>query len=531
MTDTDKLVLCGFMGTGKTTVGRVLAERMGGRFVDLDDVLEQRFGMPVRRIFEARGERVFRDAEREACAQVGALGATVVAVGGGAVLDPVNRKALAAFGSLVCLTASVAELERRLSDTRSRPLLQGDVPLARRIRALLDERRDAYEVVSFQVDTTGRTPQRICDAILSSLALRGQLDGLARLAVNTGGGDYDVCVGGGAMPALGRLLTSSVPETGAVALVTNPVVGALHGEVAVSSLRSAGLDVTVCEIPDGETHKTLATVSALYAKFVEMGLDRHGTVVALGGGVTGDTAGFAAATYLRGVRVVQVPTTLLAMVDASIGGKTGVDLPEGKNLVGAFKQPVLVVADPGVLTTLPTAERKNGMAEVIKHGIIDAPRLLERLGHGDVTIDTAFLTSAIRVKVDVVNEDPLELGRRAVLNLGHTFAHGFERVSGYRLPHGIAVGVGLCAAARLGRELGVSDVALEEQIVTVLERCGLPSRLEGLAVTDVRAAMGTDKKRVGNRLRFVVPRAVGGVTIVEAPDDKAVQAALRAVLG
>ena len=519
------------MGTGKTTVGPRLADRLGGRFVDLDDALEQRFGMPIHRVFAERGEEAFRAAERDLCTRVGSLGAVVVAVGGGAVLDEGNREALARFGQVVCLNASVDSLERRLEPSRSRrPMLQSSGTLADRIRTLLESRRAAYQSIPWQIDTTGRTPEQVCTTIENTLSLRSELGALTRLAVAAENGHYDVCVGAGALQAVGSLLRTVAPQGGAVALVTNPVVRAHHGDAVVKALSKADFDVRVCEVPEGERYKTLETVASLYDEFVELGLDRHGIVVALGGGVVGDMAGFAAATYLRGVRVVQVPTSLLAMVDASVGGKTGVDLPAGKNLVGAFKQPAMVVADPLALATLPEQELRGGMAEVIKHGILSAPGLFARLCDKDVAIDARFLAEAIRVKVDVVNEDPLEQGRRAVLNLGHTFAHGFEKVSEYRIGHGAAVGVGLRAAARLGQELGLTDVALEEAIVTALERWHLPVQFEGLSVSDVRDAMGADKKRVGRKLRFIVPRAIGDVTIVEAPEESAVEAALSSVL-
>lgn len=531
MTGEDRFVLCGFMGTGKTTVGRELAARLGGRFVDLDDLIEQRFGMSVTRIFELHGEEAFRKAEREACSRVGAWGADVVAVGGGAVLDPDCRRTLESFGLLVCLTASLEALEQRLAKQSHRPLLRGTKPLSSVIRELLEERRVHYEAVAWQVDTTGRTPAQTCDAILrsSATALRGKK--IARLAVNMAEVDYDVCVGPGLLSELGALLAAAPGPAGpTVALVTNPVVRALYGRDAERSLRASGFDVFTCDIPNGERSKTLPTVSGLYARFVELGLDRQGTVVALGGGVTGDVAGFAAATYLRGVRLVQVPTTLLAMVDAAVGGKTGVDLPEGKNLVGAFKHPACVVADPSVLATLPREEIAGGMAEVIKHALIGDPLLLSRIEGGDWTIGRSLLCAAIRVKVDVVNEDPFEMGRRAVLNLGHTFAHAFERASGYGLRHGMAVGLGLRAAARLGRVLGIGEEGLEDRILRLLEMCGLPTRLDGLSVMEARGAMATDKKRKGGRLRFVVPRRPGDVVVVDSVEERAIDEALGAVL-
>jgi 3-dehydroquinate synthase len=274
----------------------------------------------------------------------------------------------------------------------------------------------------------------------------------------------------------------------------------------------------------------LSTVQQLYDRFIEKRVDRRGVVVALGGGIVGDMAEFAAATYLRGVRFVQVPTTLLAMVDSSLGGKTGVDLPEGKNLVGAFKQPDLVVADPEVLGSLSASERTFGMAEVLKHAIIADSWLFSRIEKGNPAVDTMLLLRSIRVKVDVVGDDPWERGRRAILNLGHTFAHAFEKGSDFRLSHGAAVAVGLRASARLGSLVGVTKKGVEERILRALRVCGLPVGFDALSLQRVWEAMQVDKKRMGSRLRFVVPREIGEVVVVEAPDPEAVEGALRSVL-
>jgi 3-dehydroquinate synthase len=249
-------------------------------------------------------------------------------------------------------------------------------------------------------------------------------------------------------------------------------------------------------------------------------------VLSLGGGVTGDVAGFATATYLRGLRLVQVPTTLLAMVDASVGGKTGVDLPQGKNLVGAFKQPALVIIDPAVLATLPAVEFRSGMAEVIKHGLIGDPDLFADL-ESPVPIvpdgiPTSYLARALNVKIQVVEEDPFEEGRRAVLNLGHTVGHGLERLSGFRLRHGKAVAIGLVAAAWIAVALGRADPSLANRIEAALLAWGLPVRWPALDVDALWEAMTHDKKRRGGVLRWILPRELGNVEIADdVPPDVA----------
>ena len=331
----------------------------------------------------------------------------------------------------------------------------------------------------------------------------------------------------------GVVRAAGVPEGTRVAVVSNPVVAPLYSAQVEESLRASGLQPYPCTIPDGEGHKTLDTVASLYDQFLEGKLDRSSTVLSLGGGVTGDEAGFAAATFMRGIRSIQVPTTLLAMVDASVGGKTGVDLPQGKNLVGAFKQPALVIIDPEVLATLPADEVRSGMAEVIKHGVIGAPDLFEELEGG--TRDSGFgiqgpqIARALRVKIEVVEQDPFEQGRRAVLNLGHTVGHGLERLSGFELRHGEAVSIGMVAAARIAVQLGWAAPPLADRIEAILAGWGLPVRCPSFDADAIWDAMAHDKKRRGRVLRWVLPRAIGRVEISESVPQETVVSVLRSL--
>ncbi|MCZ2095171.1 MAG: 3-dehydroquinate synthase, partial [Anaerolineae bacterium] len=289
---------------------------------------------------------------------------------------------------------------------------------------------------------------------------------------------------------------------------TNATLAPLYGEALVKRLS----DAVLITMPDGEQYKTLDTVAKLYADFVAAGLDRGSTVIALGGGVVGDTAGFAAATYMRGVRLLQIPTSLLAMVDSSVGGKVGVDLPQGKNLVGAFKQPDAVVIDPDVLRTLPEREWRCGAAEAIKHALIADPGLLDLI---DPAADqSVMIARAVQSKVDLVEQDPYEQNVRAYLNLGHTFAHAVELVSAYQWLHGEAVGVGLVAAARLSAALGMLDAADAAQVEAIIRRFDLPTRLGNLDPEELYAAMSTDKKWQGGHSRFVLLEGIGKPAIV-----------------
>jgi 3-dehydroquinate synthase len=334
------------------------------------------------------------------------------------------------------------------------------------------------------------------------------------------GGEYPIHQGDGLLSRAGEL-TAELIRPGLAAIATNPAVGALYGDTLQRSLIGAGFAPVLCEIPEGETYKNLSTVAGLYEAFATAGLERSSPVIALGGGVVGDTAGFAAATYLRGLPLVQIPTTLLAMVDSSVGGKVGVDLSQGKNLVGAFKPPLAVIVDPAVLATLPAVEFRAGLAEVIKAGIIGAPALVEVLEGSGESLDW-IIRQAIAVKVAVVEEDPYEQGRRAVLNLGHTFAHGFELLSGYRMRHGEAVSLGMVAATRLAVALGRCPPELAARVERLLARHGLPVHPPDFAPEDVWEAMAADKKRRGGRLRFVLPEAIGRVVVADDVPKEAV---------
>lgn len=319
-----------------------------------------------------------------------------------------------------------------------------------------------------------------------------------------------------------------------VALVSDQVVEPLYADRAAASLESTGLRVVHCTMPAGEAFKTLDTVSDLYAQFLAAGLDRSGLVLALGGGVVGDVAGFAAATFMRGLPLIQIPTTLLAMVDSSVGGKTGVDLPAGKNLVGAFKQPALVVIDPGVLATLPPVDFRAGVAEVVKAGIIGSPELFERLdGNHELPPSLAYadlswiVRQAVTVKVAVVEADPYERGRRAVLNLGHTFAHAFEVLSDYQLRHGEAVAMGTATATRLAVELGRCPSNVGQRILALLDHLNLPTTPPDHDPEAVWTAMTSDKKKQGKHIRFVLPLDIGQVDVFDDVPREAVLAVLK----
>jgi len=290
----------------------------------------------------------------------------------------------------------------------------------------------------------------------------------------------------------------------------------------MESLENSGFDVRGITIPTGEKYKTLDTVSRLWDAFSTAKIERRSTVLALGGGVVGDLSGYAASAWLRGVPWVAVPTSLLSMVDASIGGKTGFDLKQGKNLVGAFHPPRLVLVDPEVLTTLPTAEWTNGLAEVIKHGVIADPELFEECRELDSSGNLpGLISSAMAVKVKIIEEDPFEKGRRSVLNLGHTVGHGVELVSGFRIRHGEAVAIGMVTEARIAEKCGLAKAGLANEIASVVRAVGLPTEIPlDLDWDAITSAMTRDKKKIGGRINFALPASIGDVRAGVDVDDR-----------
>jgi 3-dehydroquinate synthase len=331
-------------------------------------------------------------------------------------------------------------------------------------------------------------------------------------------GEYDVMVGN--LEQVGSLLHERGLRNPIV--VTDGNVAKFHSERVTASLAQAGFSPEIITLPAGEAHKNLDTIQNLWHAFLEYGLDRKSTVIALGGGVIGDLAGFAASTYMRGIHWVCVPTTLLAMVDASLGGKTGFDLPRGKNLIGSFYPPRLVLADPSVLRTLPESEFISGLAEVVKHGIISDPELFHLCARGLDSVKenlAQIVRQAIAVKIKIIEEDPYENGFRAALNLGHTVGHAVELVSKFQLRHGEAVAIGMLAEAKLAERLRLAEQGLSERIQTVLSTLGLPLQIpEELPREQILHAMRVDKKKNAKAIRFALPVEIGKVELVDVTD-------------
>jgi 3-dehydroquinate synthase len=547
------LILAGFMGVGKSTVGRLCARQLGLTFVDTDEEIVRREGMSIPAIFERHGEAYFRALERELAQELAQRGGCVIATGGGMIVNDDNRNTLLMSGVGVCLTATPDVILRRVGGeaaAQSRPMLRGDDVTAR-ITHLLKERTPKYAQMHYHVDTSQRTSRDVAAVVTEIYS-----DEQARITVNIpdAGAHYDIVIGDGILDQLGFMLAGrgwNAPFN----ILSDKITSSFHGGRVLQAMARVGMNASIHTMQSGEAHKTLASVERMYAALSEWGAERASPVIALGGGVVGDTTGFAAATYLRGVPFVQVPTTLLAMADSSIGGKVGVDTAFGKNLVGAFKQPDIVVIDTGTLLTLPIREIRCGMAEIVKSVLISGAEPYAHLRtwlantpmsaaepfhtgeDGWITSDLInSLVDSILMKRAVVQEDPFEKGKRAWLNLGHTFGHGIEAWSKFQLKHGEAVALGMVCAARLSRDMGFCSAAFAEEIIETLRWAGLPTTMaEVYTFTDrlsfdmdaIWALMMKDKKKRAGRLRFVLIRAPGDVFVCDDVSEQMAKQALN----
>ncbi len=483
------LVLVGFMGAGKSAAARELARLLGGRAHDSDEVFEARAGEPVETFFDREGEAAFRAREEEIVLELLGGPDTVISLGGGALGSERVRRALEAHVTVLIEVEPDVAWARVAG--RGRPLARDRAAFD----ALFTTREPAYRAVADA--TLPSADAALLARALPSLQAMVGADGRTPelLWATSASGDYPVWVGEGALAAAPWPLPEGSRR---IAVSDGNVADAWAGRVP----GLAGL----IEIPAGEEHKTLATAESIWRALVAQEVTRQDHLVAIGGGVVGDLAGFCAATYQRGIPVVQVPTTLVAQVDSAYGGKTGVDLPEAKNYVGAYHQPAGVIVDPATLATLPAEELAAGYAEVVKTALIAGGGLWERVGAGDA-VDDAVIVACARTKLAIVAADERDGGRRQVLNLGHTIGHAIETVTEYRrLRHGEAVGLGLLAALRLsGRE------DLREQVAGLLGAAGLPVTITGIDADAVAQATRRDKKRTGEHVPFVLCDAPGAV--------------------
>ncbi len=503
------------MATGKSTVGRLVAVRTGRPFIDLDLAIEARLGASVRDLFARMGEAGFRAEERrelEALLDASSPSPPVVALGGGALLPRDLRLRALDAAVVVTLESSPGEIARRAGDAASRPLLGAANPVVRAAE-LIGQRQVAYAEAHARIPTDEKTPEVVAEAVRAVWERDA-------IAVASGARSYAVEIGHGLVEARLAELASGASLA---LLVTDENVDPLHGAAARAALGSTRVPALV--LPAGEREKHVGSVERIWKALLAAGADRKSVLVGLGGGVVTDMTGFAAATYMRGVRWLGLPSTLLAMVDASVGGKTGVDLEQAKNAVGAFWQPSGVLCDTALEATEPLRGYTSALAEVVKTALIGDPELFDLLERNvaairarDAALVAEMVRRSVRVKARIVGLDERESGLRAVLNFGHTLGHALEAQAGFeRLAHGEAVSLGMVGALRIGEALGDTPADLTVRVKGLLAALGLPVDLGGEPVTAAVKLMSLDKKRSGKTLRFVVALAPGRVELRDLP--------------
>ncbi|MEV3932836.1 3-dehydroquinate synthase [Streptomyces sp. NPDC049944] len=537
------IVLVGPMGVGKSTVGELLAERLGTTYRDTDADVVATAGKSIPEIFFDEGEEHFRALEREAVREAVAGHPGVLALGGGSVLDAATR-ALLAGHRVVYLSMDVDEAVKRVGLNTARPLLA--VNPRRQWRELMDARRHLYEeVAGATVATDERTPEEVAQAVLDATELpertagavpsgqentRMSEQGTTRIQIaGTAGTDaYEVLVGRQLLGELANLIGDRAKRVA----VLHPEALAETGEAVREDLAAQGYEAIAIQLPNAEEAKTVEVAAYCWKALGQTGFTRTDVIVGVGGGATTDVAGFVAASWLRGVRWIAVPTTVLAMVDAAVGGKTGINTAEGKNLVGVFHPPAGVLCDLAALDSLPVNDYVSGMAEIIKAGFIADPVILDlveadpqgaRTPAGPHTAE--LIVRSIRVKAEVVSSDLKESGLREILNYGHTLAHAIEKNERYKWRHGAAVSVGMVFAAELGRLAGRLDDATADRHRAVLESVGLPLTYRGDQWPKLLENMKVDKKSRGDLLRFIVLDGIGKPTVLEGPDPAVLLAA------
>ena len=536
------IVLVGMMGAGKTAVGKRIAHRLKLPFVDTDAEIEAGARMTIPEIFERFGEPYFRDGERKVIARLLEEGQKVLATGGGAFMNPLTRDRIATKGVSIWLKPEFEVLLRRVKKRSNRPLLQTSDPEAT-LRALIDERSPIYALADVTIESRDGPHDVVVEAIVDALRARFPRvktePTYETVRVALGARSYDILIGDGLLARAGQEIAKIAPGA-RVGIVTDETVAKLHLPTLQRSLEAAGLRPTAIVAPPGEATKSYAEFARVSDALIAAHIERRDVVVALGGGVIGDLAGFCASALRRGVRLVQIPTTLLAQVDSSVGGKTAINSPLGKNLVGAFYQPSLVLADQEALATLSSREFRAGYAEVAKYGLIDDRNFFEWL---EANFRAVFAGGAARryavavscaAKARVVAADETEQGPRALLNLGHTFGHAFEALTHYdgtKLIHGEGVAVGMACAFRFSRDLGLCSGQDSSRMEAHLKAVGLPTRMSEIPGLErhpeaILTAMRQDKKVERGRLTFILARAIGEAYIAKDVPETDVRAFL-----
>ena len=530
--------LVGNMGSGKTTVGRLVAQRLQLPFYDLDRQIEQATGQTIANLFAQQGEQAFRELECKMLTQTIFVPRSVIATGGGVVLNERNRRLMRHRGWVIYLRASPETLWQRLQHTTDRPLLRTESPYET-LRAIAQQREPLYQEADWVIDTDALCPEEVADAIVRAFKPTPNAP-LVIPVLPSQPNEYPVLVAPGVMTSAVQAILQRIQPT-RVVIVTHPNLRT-YADPLHAGFTQNGVPAHLITLPSGERAKSLRVAERLYAQLLEAGCDRSSLLIVVGGGVLGDLGGFVAATYMRGIPYVQIPTTLLAQVDSSVGGKVAVDLPQGKNLVGAFHQPRMTLIDPETLRTLPLRHWRNGFAEMLKYGaalqvglwrrlqtMIEAELITPRRVRKAPTLWTLPIARCISLKAQIVSEDERDLsGRRALLNFGHTVGHALEAALGYRgWLHGEAIAAGMVAEAEIGRTLGVTPPEIVDELRQTIAQAGLPTQLPaGVDADTLLTHMRHDKKRAGDSLSIVLLEGIGNARLVPNIPTEAIREAL-----
>ncbi len=517
------IILVGMMGAGKTTVGKMLARQLGKTFIDCDEEIQKRTGVKISHIFDVEGEEGFRVRESAVIHELIKLDNIILATGGGAVLKPDNRDILKKNGVVIYLKSGVHDLWQRTRHDHNRPLLQTANPRAK-LQEIFEQRDSLYTAVADHIVHTGKQSvqtliARLIKKLNTPVTDIPSIHNMQTLDLGLDERSYQIHIGQELMNQA-ELLLKHIPHKRAV-VVSNTTVAPLYLEKLSNTLASNGIQIQSIILPDGEQYKNSASLNHIFDELLGNRSERTTPLIALGGGVIGDLTGFAAATYLRGVPFIQIPTTLLAQVDSSVGGKTGINHPLGKNMIGAFYQPRVVIADVATLNTLSNKELRAGIAEVIKYGLIrDLPFLewlelnMEKLLQRDPEALQYAIVRSCRNKAEVVGNDERESGERALLNLGHTFGHAIENAMGYGVwLHGEAVAAGTMMATDLSGRLGWLTEQDVERTKALFLAAGLPVKGPHLGNEKYIQLMGLDKKVADGKIRFVLLKQLGQAVI------------------
>jgi len=498
----DLIFVYGPPGSGKSTIGKELADSLEMKFFDVDSLIEEKTSQKIYQIFAEDGEKTFRKYENDTIKSLMIEDNAVIALGGGSLLDETLRSEVETSGLIITLIGEPETLYSRLeNDKNVRPLLASN--LRSNLARIIGSRQIHYDSFEFKCIVDHKTIEEIVSDI-QVLIGKYHLSGMNQ--------SYDIYINPGVLSSIGSILKAKHFED-TIFVVTDKNVAEFYLDEVTDSLIESGFKTHSYILPAGEIYKSIESVMNLWEEFARIKLERNHTVIALGGGVVGDLVGFASATYLRGVKWVYLPTTILSMVDASIGGKTGADLPQGKNLIGSFYPPATILVDLNTLDTLPTEEAISGISEVVKHGMISDPVLYRYSKNGwDYIWENLFpiISRAIRVKVNVVKLDPYEKNIRAILNFGHTLGHAVEKASNYKIRHGEAVAIGMVAASRIAEESRIATAGISSDLMGTLEALGLPVRLPAdVNEMDILNSMYYDKKRSRGYLTIVLPEEIG----------------------